>query len=192
MRDFTDWAPYVAFTSGDPPRPLHQVALACFTEPGTAVDLGCGAGNETLDLLDRGWQVHAVDSSAAALAEVSRRAGSRRRLTLERSDLWDARPPVADLVFAGFSLFFAPPERFAETWTVVTRSVRPGGLFAGQLLGVRDDWARQPEISAQDDAEVQALLDGWSVERLDEVEYDGRAMSGPKHWHHYDVLARRV
>ncbi|WP_406049545.1 class I SAM-dependent methyltransferase [Kribbella sp. NBC_00889] len=192
MPDFTDWAPYVAFTSGDPPRPLHQAALACFTEPGTAVDLGCGAGNETLDLLDRGWQVHAVDSSAAALAEVSRRARSGRRLTLERSDLWDARPPVADLVYAGFSLFFAPPERFAETWAVVTRAVRPGGMFAGQLLGVRDDWAQQPEISAQDDAEVQGLLEGWAVERLDEVEYDGRAMSGPKHWHLYEVLARRV
>jgi trans-aconitate methyltransferase len=192
MADSTDWAPYIAATTGAPPRPLHQAAVACFTEPGTAVDLGCGAGNETLDLLDRGWQVHAVDSSDAALAEVSRRAAGRSGLTLERADLWDAQPPVADLVHAGFSLFFAPPDRFAETWAVVTRTVRSGGVFAGQLLGVRDDWARQPEISAQDDAEVQALLDGWTVERLDEVEYDGRAVSGPKHWHLYDVLARRV
>jgi hypothetical protein len=35
------------------------------------------------------------------------------------------------------------------------------------------------------------LLRDWVIETLEEVEHDGRAMSGPKHWHHYDVVAAR-
>ena len=74
MTRFSDWSGYVAQTTGTPPRPLYQRAVALFDTPGTAVDLGCGAGNETLDLLNRGWSVHAVDSSEAAIQTVTDRA----------------------------------------------------------------------------------------------------------------------
>jgi hypothetical protein len=38
--------------------------------------------------------------------------------------------------------------------------------------------------------DVQALLAGLEVLRLDETERDGQAFRGPKHWHTYDILAR--
>ncbi|MFB6725142.1 class I SAM-dependent methyltransferase [Kribbella sp. NPDC056345] len=190
MPDFSDWMPYVAFTTGAPPSPFYLRTVELAAGPGTAVDLGCGAGNEVLDLLQRGWQVHAVDSSEAALTEVARRTDGLSGLTLEQSELWEARPPAADYVHAGFSLFFAPPERFTEVWAVVTRAVRPGGIFAGQLLGERDSWAGQPELTVHTEAEVRELLAGWSVLELESVELDGKAMSGPKHWHRFDIVAR--
>lgn len=192
MAEFTDWAPYVAYTTGAPPKPLYQAAVALFDEPATALDFGCGAGNETLDLLHRGWRVHAVDSSDAALQEVTRRTSGLTGLTVERSVLWEAQPPVVHFAYAGFSLFFAPPERFAATWAVVAGAVRSGGVFAGQFLGVEDDWAGLPGITSHEEAEVRELLGDWSVLQVDEVQVDGRAMSGPKHWHLFNVLARRL
>ena len=35
------------------------------------------------------------------------------------------------------------------------------------------------------------LLDGLDILRLEETEQDGHAFSGPKHWHTFDILARK-
>ena len=42
--------------------------------PGNALDLACGAGRNALWLAERGWQVTAVDGSAAAIEILRRRA----------------------------------------------------------------------------------------------------------------------
>ena len=40
-------------------------------------------------------------------------------------------------------------------------------------------------------ARVRELLGPLDVVGLDEVDEDGQAHAGPKHWHRYEVLARR-
>jgi hypothetical protein len=39
--------------------------------------------------------------------------------------------------------------------------------------------------------QVEVLLDGLDILRLEETERDGRAFSGPKHRHTFDILARK-
>ena len=40
--------------------------------------------------------------------------------------------------------------------------------------------------------EVEALLDGFDLERFDEVENDGQtALGEAKHWHLFHIVARR-
>jgi hypothetical protein len=182
MTRFSDWSGYVAQTTGTPPRPLYQRAVTLFDTPGTAVDLGCGAGNETLDLLQRGWSVHATVTKRAASPE----------LTTELADLWAATPPASNFVYAGFSLFFVPPARYAEAWARVVAAVAPEGRFAGHFLGLRDTWAELPEISSHTEDAVRELFRGWQVEHFHEVDEDGKAMSGPKHWHLYEVIAAKA
>lgn len=58
--------------------------------PGTALDLGCGQGGDAIWLAERGWQVTAVDVSAAALtfaAERAEVAGVSDRIDWQRHDL---------------------------------------------------------------------------------------------------------
>jgi hypothetical protein len=66
----------------------------------------------------------------------------------------------------------------------------PGGIIAVQLFGVRDSWAGEEGMTFHARADVEPLLDGLDVMRLDETEHEGRAYTGPKHWHLFDVLAR--
>ena len=71
------------------------------------------------------------------------------------------------------------------------RAVLPGGRFGGQILGERDTWAPDREISSFSRQQTRALFDGFEIERFQEEEKDGEACSGPKHWHLFHVLARR-
>jgi hypothetical protein len=85
LHDDAHWIRYNARQGGRPVRPLCLAAMR-LRPPGTAIDLGCGAGRETRALLDAGWRVHAVDGSPETRAVVLRTIGGvHSRLTLEVS-----------------------------------------------------------------------------------------------------------
>ena len=118
-------------------------------------------------------------------------AGADDRLETEVARFEDAHWPSCDLVNASFSLPFCPPDRFDAVWRRIVDSIRPGGRFAGQLFGDRDEWAGSG-ISVQTRAELDELLRPFDVERLEEVDEDGSTITGrPKHWHLFHVVARK-
>ncbi len=189
------WRRFYA-AAGENPRDTLLQALALHEaegrEPGDAVDLGAGTGRDTLELLRRGWCVLAVDAEPAAIELLQERApaGAALRTLLGRFD--EVEWGDADLVSSSFSLPFAPPPAFARTWDRIRATLRPGGRFCGQLFGVHDDWASAEDMTFHARGDVERLLDGLVVERLDEVDEDGRtAVGDEKHWHVFHVVARR-
>ncbi len=183
------WSDYYAANEGRAPRDQLLEVLGRFAEPGNAVDLGCGAGIDTLAMLDRGWRVLAVDAEAEAIDRVRHRAGERPGLETRIWPMEEVELPSADLVWASYSLFFCDPARFADVWARIRAAVRPGGRFAGELLGERDTWASRDDGTSMTRTQAEALFEGWTVERFEEEENDGEACSGPKHWHLFHVIA---
>ena len=162
--------------------------------PGFAVDLGCGDGRDTRLILERGWRVLAIDAEPAAIERLSARVppGAHDRLETQVAPFEDARWPEADLVNASFSLPFCAPDRFDEVWARVRAGIAPGGRFAGQLFGDRDEWASSKDLVFLPRARVEAVLDGLELERFDELEEDGTtALGEEKHWHVFHIVARR-
>jgi trans-aconitate methyltransferase len=191
-----DWARYYAWSADREPRPLLLEACRELG-PGArrqAIDLGCGSGTEALTLLDHGWSVLALDAEEAALAMLGSRVPSEAadRLQLVRASFTEAELPAAALIHAGFSLPFCPPGEFGALWARIRAALVPGGIVAVQLFGVHDSWAGEDDMTFHTRAEAEALLGGMDVIRLEETEREGRAYSGPKHWHLFDVLARRA
>jgi tellurite methyltransferase len=183
------WTRYYE-AAGEEPRQTLLRALEHAGEPGFAVDLGCGAGRDTIELLRRGWRVLAIDREQEALERLLAVTGDDDRLATEIAAMEDATWPEADLVNASFSLPFCPREAFPGLWARIRGSLRPGGRFAGQLFGDRDDWAADLTVHAR--AELGELLDGLDVEHLEEYDEDGETATGAtKHWHVYHVVARR-
>lgn len=143
-----DWKGYYRWTAGRPPRELLMRTLDhVHWETRTprsrrAIDLGCGAGNDSLELLRQGWKVLAIDRQAEALRMLSKRVPARLRgsLTMLVAPMEGLSLPPADLINASFSLPFCAPDRFEELWAGIRTSLRPGGHFAGQLFGTRDEW----------------------------------------------------
>jgi tellurite methyltransferase len=193
-----DWRRYYE-AAGDEPRETLLLALRRFDEEDPrdrfAVDLGCGTGRDTFELLRRGWRVLAIDGQAEAIDRLLARrdlpsSGERLRTRVARFE--EAEWPDADLVNSSFALPFCPPEAFDTVWRRIGSTLRPGGRFSGQLFGERDGWSGERELTFHTRSEVESLLGQFELERLDEVEEDGKTAVGtPKHWHLFHVVARK-
>ena len=115
-----DWDGYFEARVDRPPRPLLIDAMELFDRPGRAIDLGAGGGIDTRHLLDRGWSVVSIDNSPDAVRRLSELTAADGRLQIRQADLTgDLGLEPADLVHAGFSLPFCPPDRFAALWRQV-------------------------------------------------------------------------
>jgi trans-aconitate methyltransferase len=196
MKKAPDEAHWSAYNAQQRCRAVRQLCREVLELAGpaagrNAVDLGCGAGRETRALLEAGWRVHAIDaepSVTAALADVD-----DDRLTIEVTRFAELQAlPDADLVHAGYSLPYQSPEQFGRLWTLIRSCLRPGGWFAGNLFGERDSWAGAEGMTFLSGSSARELFDGLDVLYWTELDEDGQAYSGPKHWHVFDVIARRA
>jgi trans-aconitate methyltransferase len=189
------WAGYYRWQAGRAVRPLLTRALSAYgaVSPGaTAVDVGCGAGLETRALLDAGFVVTAVDASAESLAIVDAYPESGSRLTTVHAPMQTVVLPSADLLYSGYALPFCPPEAFAGLWKALLASLRPGGVLAVDLFGDRDEWVTDsPSMTFLTLERVHELVEPLDLIALDEVDELGQAYAGAKHWHRFEVLARR-
>jgi SAM-dependent methyltransferase len=193
MSRHVSWDEYYRAIEGRSPRPLFVDALKFAAGPGVAVDVGCGDGTETLALLADGWTVFATDAAPEAIVRLrsSVPAEAAGRLTAVVAPFHELELPPADFVYAGLSLPFCAPGHFDEAWRRITDAVRPAGILAVHLFGPRDSWSGAPDMTFHTRAEVEALLDGFETRSLVEQDEDGQAVSGPKHWHVFHVIAAK-
>lgn len=204
-----DWPVYYDHVAGAPPRETLLDALERLDRLGRGrfdsthhhpndrplcVDLGCGDGRDTAELVRRGWRTLAIDAHPDAFHRMLRRPDipPTPLLSMQRATLEDAVLPPCDLVNASYSLPFCRPEAFASLWARILDALRPGALFAGQLFGDRDTWASLPDRSHHTGDEVRALLGPLEILSLKEEERDAADAAGvQKHWHLFHVIARR-
>ncbi|MFE2635642.1 class I SAM-dependent methyltransferase [Streptomyces scopuliridis] len=142
--------------------------------PGTALDLGCGAGGDAIWLAQQGWYVTAVDISATALERIRERAhdlGVADRVATEQHDLASSFPADQfDLVSAQY--FHTPfPLLRSRVLRTAARALRPGGLLLIVDHGSTAPWSwnQDPDIHYPTPTEIAAELDldpaHWSVLR---------------------------
>ena len=192
-----DWPGYFKAVAGKEPRETLVKALELFDEPGFAIDLGCGEGRDTVELLARGWRVLAIDGHEMAVDLTGHHprlpAEARKRLEIRHAEMETVELPPCDLLSASFSLPFCRPEHFDALWRRIHAAIRPGGVFAGQLFGDRDSWASLPDRSHQSRRKIGEMFRGrYTLEHFEEAERDGEdARGNAKHWHVFHVVARR-
>lgn len=193
-----DWPGYYAAVAGKPPRETLVLALDRFDAEGRgagkAVDLGCGEGRDTMELLRRGWSVVAIDGEASAFEHLNKRvsAADAGQLTTVVSAMEDASWGEVDFVNSSFTLPFCDPARFDALWVRIVASIRKGGRFAGQFFGDRDTWARCADRSHHTRAQVERMLGGFEHEQFKEEEKDDvDAFGKMKHWHVFHIVAKK-
>ncbi|CAN0564715.1 unnamed protein product [Laminaria digitata] len=194
-----DWASYYEKTGHRPPRPTLVKALDAFAAEGLpsggrAVDLGCGSGRDTIEILRRGWPVLAVDAAPEAIEKLLARPDLPKDCEIETmvSRYENMALPTGNLVNAGFSLPLCPAETFPAIWQTIVSSLVPGGRFSGQLYGDRDSWVDRPGMTCHSREQVVDLLEPFDVELLEEEEDDSVTPRGVrKHWHIFHIVASK-
>lgn len=161
-----------------------------------ALDLGCGSGRDTRELLKRGWQVTAVDASEEGLAFLTTGLSElhKTKISLHHSRFEDFTIPEAkfNLVNASFSLPFCEPAYFSKLWNQIIHGLKAGGVFCGQFFGPRDSWATSGRLTIHTRESIDDLMRDFNVLHLDEVEQDAPGRTAPeKHWHVFHVVAQK-
>lgn len=95
--------------------------------PGAKIlELGCGAGGDSAEMLARGFDVRATDGSPELAAIAAKRLG-RPVETLLFQDIKEVE--AYDAVWANACLLHVPREQLADVLTLIWRALKPGGYF---------------------------------------------------------------
>jgi SAM-dependent methyltransferase len=164
----------------------RQARLAAFLArlaPGASIlELGCGAGGDTADMLARGFAVRATDGSPEMADVASRRLG-RRVETLLFEDLDEIE--AYDAVWANACLLHVPRPELADVLARIWRALKPAGHFyasykAGEAAG-RDTLNRYYNYPSPDWLQATyaeaGSWNGLSIETGDVKGFDDKAAS---------------
>ena len=146
------------------------------TQPGVAVDLGCGAGRDSVFLLKNGWKVYSYDIvDTTSFFGKKLTDEEKSRFTFVESSIQDAVLPKCDLVIANFSLQNIKKEEFKPIVEKINNSLNPKGQFLALLWGDKDSWAKtNPNMAFFSKDEVEKMLQdkfeikfskGWQKEK---------------------------
>jgi demethylmenaquinone methyltransferase/2-methoxy-6-polyprenyl-1,4-benzoquinol methylase len=124
-------------------------ALDAFRPTGEVLELACGPGTWTAQLLRHATTLTAVDSSPEMLALAAQRLGAdKKRVRFIQADLFAWAPDRRyDVVFFGLWLSHVPLGRFDAFWHLVADCLKPAGrvFFA-------DDGYRTPDELVEGEA----------------------------------------
>jgi SAM-dependent methyltransferase len=100
--------------------------LALLPPRASILELGCGAGSDTAEMLARGFDVRATDGSPEMAAVASRHLG-RTVETLLFHDL--AEVEAYDAAWANACLLHVPRDELAGVLGLIWRALKPEGVF---------------------------------------------------------------
>ena len=102
--------------------------------PWNTVELGCGAGRDTVYLIQNGWNVLAIDKEnvESRIAEkLSKDKLKKFKFSKQKLELLELEKN--DLVVANFSLSFCNKNDFKELWNKIRNSILNDGYFVGNF-----------------------------------------------------------
>ena len=141
---------------------------------GRTADPGTGEGRNAIWLAGRGWQVTAVDFSAAGLSRAARLAAERGvSADWVQAGLLDYQPAPGRRDLVLIACIHLPPASLARVFRAAAAAVAPGGTLL--VIGHDRDNITRGHGGPQDPdrlytpAAVTAELDGLAVRRAEQV-----------------------
>ena len=160
--------------------------------PSNAIDLGCGAGRDTIALIKKGWNVLAIDKEDTE--EIIRKHltdEEQKKMKFLNAKFGRMDIPKTKLIVANYSLSFSKRELFNEIWKKIDDSITKGGYFVGTLFGKNDSWAKgKNDMTFFDTNNINEMFKEYKILKYEEIEKDKKtALGQDKHWHIFDITA---
>lgn len=154
-----------------------------------AIDLGCGTGNDTTFLLEKGFNVIAIDQEEQVRDIFEAKNLNKENLKLIIDDFSKIKISNSDLILANFSLFFVK-ENFDLFIRKILKNINSKGFFVGNFLGKEDNWNKTKTT-----VDKEELLDYFKEFEMfyfsEEKYYKDTATGKKKFWHVYTIIAQQ-
>ena len=190
-----DMEKYYKNTENALPNTIIQKFISMNIKPENAIELGCGAGRDTVYLIRNGWNVFAIDKEDTEQI-ISNKLDDEelKRFKFERQNFENIKLERAKLLVANFSIPFCRKDCFNQFWSKIVDSILKDGYFVGNFLGLNDSWAKNKRqmIFLSKEQVLELFKDSFEIVYFNEIEKDGTTGLGKmKHWHIYNVIAKK-
>lgn len=103
--------------------------------PGKAIELGCGSGRDTINLIKNGWQVLAIDREDVSSYIIEKlNVEQRKSFRFLKQNFEEVELEKCNLLVANYSLPFCNNNKFSELWGKIVDNILPERIFYWQLF----------------------------------------------------------
>ena len=162
---------------------------------GKAIDIGCGAGRDTIFLIKNNWNVLAIDrEDAKDIISSKLNDKELKRFRFIRQDFENIKLEENDLVVANFSIPFCSKKDFKDFWNTIVGSISEEGYFVGNFFGLNDSWVniKGNMVFLSKEQVLKLFENSFEIIKFEEIERDEKTALGKiKHWHIYEIIAKK-
>ncbi len=151
------------------------------------LEMACGTGIWTQELIQIGAHVTALDASPEMIA-INQAKLQSKQVTYQQANLFQWQPPRQyDMVFFGFWLSHVPAEQLSPFLQTVYRTLKPAGrLFFVDSQQAETASPHRRTIQLNDSRQSRALNDGRRFEIV-KIYYDPRQLSETLRQHGFAI-----
>lgn len=126
---------YYENTENALPNPLVKKIINMNIKPKRAIDIGCGAGRDTIYLIKNDWNVLAIDREDTEKI-ISNKLDTEeiKKFRFNRQNFENIELEKSNLVIANFSIPFCNKEYFNEFWNKISDSILKDRIFRRKLF----------------------------------------------------------
>ena len=108
------------------------------TKIGNAIDLGCGAGRDTIFLIKNNWNVTAIDSEdTKKIIESNLNVEELKRFKFIHQNFENIELEKNDLIVSNFSIPFCNKNYFDDFWLNIVNSINRNRIFCWKFFWIK-------------------------------------------------------
>lgn len=120
------------------PHPMVKKIIDMNIKPKKAIDLGCGAGRDTIYLIKNSWEVLSIDREDTKEIISSKLDNEEiKRFRFNVQNFEDIELEKNNLLVANFSIPFCNKDYFNAFWNKITDSILKDRIFCWKLFWIK-------------------------------------------------------